>query len=405
MNSKLYRWIICFAGTLALFCTGGLIITGFNVYTPYLLSVEGLTGGELSIVLMLRNVFTFLTMFYVVRAIRHLDVRLTMTVSVVVAALAFFVFSLSMGFFSVAFGMALAGTAYGLGGMVTVSVLIKRWFEDNDGLALGICAAGTGLSAVLGSSLITRLVEDRSLRESFRLEGCFLLVVALVLFALVRNYPSKEKQQEVARARKEKISHQKGARVFKVEGRQKVLLILGVLLCGMSFNVSPFLAVLLREKSFDADTVALLISFMGLALVVVKCVYGEAADFFGKLLAGTIFHGMYILGTLLCTICIPGSRAISYVAMFFLGMGFPMLSVGLSELAAATAYEEYYADGVRQFQIIYMLGSIFFGVVPGFLADQLGSYQPVYMILTLLAVGSALLQQTVLLSCEGKKDR
>ena len=55
MNLRLYRWVICLAGTLALFCTGGLLVTGFNVYTPYLISEGGLSNAEVSVVLMLRK--------------------------------------------------------------------------------------------------------------------------------------------------------------------------------------------------------------------------------------------------------------------------------------------------------------------------------------------------------------
>ena len=107
MNPKIYRWVICLACMLALFCTGGLLVTGFNVYTPYLISEGGLTNPQVSVVLMVRNLFTLISMFIVVPLIRRMDIRLNITSAILVAALAFVVFSLAKGFFAFCVGMAL----------------------------------------------------------------------------------------------------------------------------------------------------------------------------------------------------------------------------------------------------------------------------------------------------------
>ena len=401
MNPKIYRWVICLACMLALFCTGGLLVTGFNVYTPYLISEGGLTNPQVSVVLMVRNLFTLISMFIVVPLIRRMDIRLNITSAILVAALAFVVFSLAKGFFAFCVGMALSGLAYGLGGMVSVSVIIRRWFDEHDGLALGICTAGTGLSAVIGAPIITAMVEGRSMRFSMRMEAWFMLAAAALMFLLLRNYPSAEKREAVRRERAAKVADRTHHSVFDLTRGMQIALILGVLLCGMSYNASPYLTVLFREKGFDSATVGWLISFMGLALCVGKVIYGEVVDKLGRIRAGNLFHGAFVLAIALCAICLPGSQVMAYGAMLLLGVGFPMLSVGLSELAAGTAREEYYADAVKQMQIIYMIGSVAFGIVPGTLAEWLGAYTPVYWLLTAIALAAAVLQQGVLI----RRDR
>ena len=397
MEPKYYRWVICGAGMIALFCTGGLLITGFNVYTPYLISEGGLSDAEVSLVLLIRNLFSLLSMFLVVPMIRKLDIRLNITLAVLSGAAAFAVFSAAQHVILFCLGMALAGFAYGTGGMVSVSVVIKRWFDDHDGLALGICAAGTGLSAVIGAPVITAMVESSSMRYSMGVEAGFLAAVAVLLFAMIRNYPSREKQEAVCRERQQKTAAHGRYEAFDLSPAAKYALFLGVLLCGMSYTVSPFLTVLFREKGFDAVTVGWLSAFMGLVLCVGKCIYGAAADWLGQFRAGNVFHGCYVLGILVCAVCIPGSKVMAYTAMTLLGIGFPMLSVGISQLAAATARkEEYYADAVRKLQMTYMLGTVVFSTVPGVLADRVGSYVPSYYILTAVALGAAVLQQGVL---------
>ena len=127
MKPTVYRWIICAACTLALFCTGGLLVTGINVYTPYLISEGGLTNSQVSVILMVRNLLTLVSMFLVVPMIRRFDLRLSMTIALGIAAVAFALFSVAGGFGMFCAAMAFAGLAYGLGGMVSVSVIIKRW--------------------------------------------------------------------------------------------------------------------------------------------------------------------------------------------------------------------------------------------------------------------------------------
>ena len=109
MEPKYYRWVICGAGMIALFCTGGLLITGFNVYTPYLISEGGLSDAEVSLVLLVRNLFSLLSMFLVVPMIRKLDIRLNITIAVLSGAAAFAVFSAAQHVLLFCLGMALAG--------------------------------------------------------------------------------------------------------------------------------------------------------------------------------------------------------------------------------------------------------------------------------------------------------
>lgn len=397
INPKFYRWVICAAGTMALFCTGGLLVTGFNVYTPYLISEGGLTNGEVSVVLMVRNLLALLSMFLVVPVIRRLDIRWSITAAVLSGAAAFEVFRFAGGFPMFCIGMVFSGLSYGLGGMVTVSVVVKRWFDDHGGLALGICAAGTGLSAVIGSPIITAMVERHSMQYSMGMEALFLVLMAAVLFLLMRNYPSLEKQEEVSRERSAKTAKHGRYEAFALNRGEKLCLFLGVFLCGMSYTVSPFVTVLFREKGFDAATVGWMSSFMGLTLCVGKCVYGAAVDFLGRIRAGNLFYACFILAIFLCAACVPGNQMMAYTALTLLGLGFPMLSVGLSQLAAGTAHEEYYADAVRKLQTAYMLGTVVFSTAPGILADWAGSYVPCYYILAAIALTAALLQQGVLM--------
>ena len=82
----------------------------------------------------------------------------------------------------------LAGVSYGLGAMLPASILMLRWFSSR-GTAIGICAAGTGISAVVFSSILSALIERFSLRVCFYFEALVSLLAAGRVFLLIRESP------------------------------------------------------------------------------------------------------------------------------------------------------------------------------------------------------------------------
>ena len=44
---------------------------------------------------------------------------------------------------------------YCLAGMVPISLAVGRWFQDRQGLALGLASAGSGVSTVFAPVLLT----------------------------------------------------------------------------------------------------------------------------------------------------------------------------------------------------------------------------------------------------------
>ena len=83
----------------------------------------------------------------------------------------------------------LAGVSYGLGAMLPASILMLRWFLSRRGTDIGICAAGTGISAVVFSPILSALIERFSLRVCFYFEVLVSLLAAIAVFLLIRESP------------------------------------------------------------------------------------------------------------------------------------------------------------------------------------------------------------------------
>lgn len=400
MDKKKYRWIICSGCTLMFFCTAGLGMTGFTVYQPYLISVGGLTNAQASMLTSVRSMFTFLTMFAVARILNKTDIRLGGTLAVLGISLSLFLYGIANSFPVYVLAAAIAGACYGVGGMLAVSVMIHRWFDEHEGLAVGICSAGSGLSAVIGTPIITRIIETFSMKKAFFMEAVFVIVLAVLVFFMLRNRPKGEERPPQFVAKKQEKD--KAVEMFWTGKREQIFVMTGALLMGFTYAASSHISVLYRNAEYSPEQVSLLVSLMGAALFIGKCVYGEAADKIGGYRSGNLFFGMLIVGSGLCCLAGRHNIALSSVAVALVSCGSVLLSVGLTVIAGAVAKKEYYAVVVRRLQIIYMLGSMAFGVVPGIIADHTGSYIPAYAIITVFAVVATLLVQPVLRRRESK---
>ena len=400
MDKKKYRWVICAGCTLMFFCTAGLGMTGFSVYQPYLISDGGLTNAQASMLTSIRSMFTFLTMFAAARILNKTDIRLGGALSAVGIAAAMILYGTASSFPVYAAGAAAAGICYGIGGMLAVSVMIHRWFDEHQGLAVGICSAGSGFSAVIGTPIITWMIETFSMRTAFFIEAAFVAVLAVLIFLMLRNRPKGEKRppQFVSKAAK----GQKQEDMFWIGKREIWFVMIGILLMGFSYAATSHISVLYSNAGFSADQVSLIVSAMGAALFIGKCVYGQAADKLGSYRSGNIFFGMLVIGSGLCCLAGNGSIVLAMASVILVSCGSVLLSVGLTLIADAVAKQQYYAVVVRRIQIIYMLGSMVFGVVPGIIADHAGNYIPAYVLITVFAAAAMLLIQPILYKRSGK---
>lgn len=400
MDKKKYRWVICAGCTLMFFCTAGLGMTGFSVYQPYLISDGGLTNAQASMLTSIRSMFTFLTMFAAARILNKTDIRLGGALSAVGIAAAMILYGTASSFPVYAAGAAAAGICYGIGGMLAVSVMIHRWFDEHQGLAVGICSAGSGFSAVIGTPIITWMIETFSMRTAFFIEAAFVAVLAVLIFLMLRNRPKGEERppQFVSKAAK----GQKQEDMFWIGKREIWFVMIGILLMGFSYAATSHISVLYSNAGFSADQVSLIVSAMGAALFIGKCVYGQAADKLGSYRSGNIFFGMLVIGSGLCCLAGNGSIVLATASVILVSCGSVLLSVGLTIIADAVAKQQYYAVVVRRIQIIYMLGSMVFGVVPGIIADHAGNYIPAYVLITVFAAAAMLLIQPILYKRSGK---
>ncbi|MEL7604119.1 MAG: hypothetical protein AAGU77_13265, partial [Bacillota bacterium] len=139
MKIRHYGWFIVAGCTLLLFCTVGLATSAFSVFQPYLIEAGGMSNTQGSAMLTVRSLSAFFAIWFVEKALKRTGLRLGVALAAVGSAASFALFGLSRGFIGYSVAAAVAGAAYGLGGMVPVSMLIDRYFQSHKAAALGIC--------------------------------------------------------------------------------------------------------------------------------------------------------------------------------------------------------------------------------------------------------------------------
>ena len=164
-------WAVCLGCTLALLVCGGLCINAFSVTQPYILAQNGFTNTQTSMITTACSVTFLLCMFVANAYYEKLGYRVGLTLAVLLGAGSFVLFAEAKTLWSYYLAGMLAGVSYGLGAMLPASILMLRWFSSHRGTAIGICAAGTGVSAVVFSLILSALIERFSLRVCFYFEA------------------------------------------------------------------------------------------------------------------------------------------------------------------------------------------------------------------------------------------
>ena len=395
IEERKYGWAVCAAVTLMLFCTSGLASTGFSAYQPYLINLRGLTNTQSSTMLTVRSLFTLVGMLFTSRLIDRFSVRRVVTGSMLIDVIAFSVLAFSDGYLGTCVGAALCGVAFGMGGMIPASIFINRWFHTHVGLALGICMASTGASAMIATPIITFLVEHFSLRVSFLAEAVFILLSSAVVYHIAYSRPSCLHTVPVGEG--EEMKSKSPVHAAHTAARPLMMLMMfGILVFGMPANtLHSHMSVLYSGEGFSSSQISLLVSVMGLFLAAGKCAYGWIADKIGMLRASVMLYIMVIAGSFLCTLAGNGSFAVALIAVILLSFGLAVVSVSISIYASKVSSEHDYSKTVTSFQFLNSCGGLLFGRIPGMIADAQGSYVPAYMVMTGLCCVGALVMVLV----------
>ena len=179
-----------------LFVNMGVLSTAFSVYFPYIREMKGFSNTQVFLLTTMRQIFAMIVMTQSDRYFRALDIKKGSIITFLVAAAAFGILAFTPDARLYYLATSLFGVAYGLGGMIPASILLRRWYPQHSGTAIGIAAAGSGLAGMIIPVLATRMVEGYGLSAAFAAQGAVILLLCIPLLLFVKDHPAEEEMAE-----------------------------------------------------------------------------------------------------------------------------------------------------------------------------------------------------------------
>jgi len=394
MKKLHYGWFVCAACTLVLFCTIGFTSTAFSVYIPYINEFGGLTKTQGGVIIMVRCLVALFFIPIVEIYYQRTNIRIGVVLMLITLAGSFVLYSVAQSFAGFCIAAAVSGVCYGLGGMIPISILINRWFKSHQGLAIGICSAGSGATAIVMPPILTSLIEKISLPFAFLTQAAFVGIVAVITFVVLRNTPAEKGLKPLEDVHEGIQDTQQPQSGEQIPRKIMYRMYMAILLFGMGgYGTMQNIATLYATEGFSGMAISLLMTLYGIALLLGKLLYGRSTDLFGTYKSGYIFSAILITGGALCCFAGFGSAKVAIISMICLGLGLPLITVGISICAKDMSCPEEYGKVIKNFQFFLMAGSALSGPIPGVIADISGSYAPAYALLTTLIFASVILIQ------------
>lgn len=393
------KWLICFGCTLLIFFTAGMTTSAFVVYQPYLISQLGLTNTQASLTVTIRNLSSLFASFFVQRYLNYTGLRRGVVIASSMVAIGFGIFAAFGGFLGCCFGMIFLGLSCGLGATVAVSIIISKVFDKHQSLAIGICSAGSGLATILFPPFANRIIEaSGSFYRLLWIDTFASMLCTAIVFFTLRTCP----QCNVEKVKKQTLIVNSYSRL---EQKRLFCMFPATFLIGSLGGSSwSHLSVLYTSVGMDAAIVSRLISLLGISLMIGKLALGELTDRIGGKKAVLLSSVSMLTGQFLTCFASFADTRVAVLSMLFMGLGFPLSTVGIPVFATALFSEEHFVTLLKDFQLSYMIGGLVFAPIPGMIADAAGSYVPAYLMFFSITVVIFILIQSAFYSKEERLE-
>ena len=382
-------WLVCLGGALAMFAVMGLGVNVFSIYQPEIIRLNGFTDAQGSWITTTRSLFILATLLCVNQLCARFGLRRVMSAGVLLVGLSCLCFAFADRFLLYCAAAALTGVGYCLAGMVPISLAVGRWFQDRQGLALGLASAGSGVSTVFAPVLLTGVVKEQGITAAFLWEGAVMFLCALLVWLLVQDAPSAAGPYRRPGSVPGPDRRSGGA---GLSGPQWTLLLLAALFVGATGGPGfSHLTMLYTSSGYSSLFVAGLLSYLGAMISLGKIVCGQVYDRLGGLGGNRFAFGTLLLALALCTLAPVGGVLLPVLAITAFGLGLSITAVSPARWAGDLCAD--YESGVRSITLAFTAGMLVFGPLPGLLADWLGGYVPAYAAFFALLLAAYLIVQ------------
>lgn len=358
----------------------GLMTNGNGVfYAPMALDLNILRGSiSLHTTFMpLAKAFTALT---VPRVVDRFGLKKTLTFGVLLATLATFL----MGFVNHTFSIYVLGVLRGVGSnyfsLVPMAMILNRWFDKKNGLAIGLASGTSGIIDVIAAPVLSSIIHAYGWRMAFIGKSIFILVLVLpaILYPfsldpeddglLPYGYEKKRDQDITRRSQIKQISTTNFIFIALI-----IFSFLNTLVLFMNSHFPGFG----ESVELTPETASLMLSGVMVGNLVWKAFFGVLSDKIGSIPASISMLTVSSLALLSLTFLRHPVPLI--LGSFFLGTSFSISGVPLPVISNEFFGPIIGAQVYSKLNFISGIGGAFGVGLTGFIFDFTGSYIPAFV--------------------------
>ncbi len=390
-NSKIhYGWIIVLSGFMVttfymciiMNCVGLFMIPVSEEFgisrSQFSLNTSVVSIAMMSIALSAGKIFT------------KFKIKKVMSISAIILPIAYGLYSVANNiyqFYAISF---VVGICLSLCGLIPISTLIARWFNEKRGLATGITFTGSGLGGLFLQPLIGNLITNVGYKTTYLILA-ILMFVCVVPFILIFIKEDPKEMNTTPYGQKEEVKedlNQTGL-TYKEAIRTPqlyIFLVVTAISTAICSSIIQHTVPYLTEVGFTMTEAANFGAISLGALAVGKIILGQIYDSQG-VLKGSVL-ALSLIGVTIVCYMFAENEIILYLGVLASGIGIAFSTVGYS-ITTLTLF------GKREYGAIYGLvsfassvGSASGAPAASFIFDTTNSYDLTWTIWTVLIIFS-----------------
>ncbi len=353
----------------------GMVSNCIGIFYTTLAEVMHTGIGAISFLVTVTSITTALVSSQYTKLTARWPVKRLMLTGALLCSLAFFLESLAD---SLALLYA-AGVIMGIGaclfGSIPLSGIIRDWYGEKSGGPLSLTVAMSGIVGAVMNPLLSEIIVNRSYQEGLYLLSILLLVLCL---PAILTMPMKEDSSRPRTFRET----EKETDYSDLNRTWIILLFCGAAcLFGQNALYSHISSIAVSSGytlQFGAKATSMVMIFN----TIFKLAFGQLADRIGVVRSMQIFCCITYVGTFLM-MCFRQIPACMLIAPSFYAAGFSNSMIGVNLMTQRLAHR-HYTEVFSKVTMITTLTSAIGNSVYGFIRDAFGSYQPAFLVVTVL---------------------
>ena len=382
-KSKRYAWLVCILTCFIYICGIGFLSNGS--FGPYLIKDGGLTNTQNSLLVSVRSVLSMISTALCAAFYKKIKLRHGVALGMIVGGIGWAIYAMAPSFGVYVCGAVLFGIVHGLAANVPAAMIVNNWFETRRNLVFGITTASSGFLSVILPPIVKYLVETFSLRVCFFSVCAVFMIVGVLTFLILRDYPSQLGLQAYGHGQTDTATKKvsSGAPIGTYAPSKLHFWILQIVYFNIGiqlYSTWSHVSVLHSTSGFDSATFATLLSIAGFALMAGKIVFGQITDRTNAEITFYIFCPLQAIGCILNAFASDTQNfTLAVVACLLEGGAGVISTVGLSSVASELYKgNNAFTKAVVWFTTFYNVGHTVSAPIFGMIADRIGTYSPAF---------------------------